>query len=90
MIFVHLISIGLLKLDYVELRNWNLKGALLNHAAFAFAEMSQADLRGAKLQKISIGYTSIQGLIDAFTEYPNFCKVQRNLNDASQQIICSM
>lgn len=67
----------IIKLSYVRLEKWNLKGSKLDGAAFAFAKMLDADLQGAKLSSISIGYTSITGKVDRFTEYPKVCTLER-------------
>ena len=79
----------IIKLSYVRLEKWNFRGAKLEGAAFAFAKMIDADLRGAKLSTISIGYTYISGKIDKFTEYPKICTVQRlGRDNPSQRIRC--
>ena len=81
----------IIKLSYVRLENWNLKGAILKNAAFTFAKMIKADLRGTKLTDISIGYTYISGSIDKFTKYPKFCLPQRpSRHETTKRIVCEL
>ena len=81
----------IIKLSYVRLEKWNFRGAKLDGAAFAFAKMIDADLRGARLSGISIGYTYISGKIDQFTEYPKVCVLHRiGRADDSQKISCEL
>ena len=70
-----------IKLSYVTLEKWNLQGANLDHASFTFAHMINSDLRGARLSKISMGYANIDGVVDPFTQYPDFCKRMYHRSD---------
>ena len=81
----------IIKLSYVRLTKWNFKGSKLDGAAFAFAKMIDADLQGAKLKDISIGYTYISGQIDRFTEYPDVCILKRfGREQFTQHIRCEL
>ena len=81
----------IIKLSYVRLNEWNFKGSKLDGAAFAFAKMVNADLRGAKLSGISIGYTYISGQVDRFTEYPKICVLRRlGREQVTQHIKCEL
>ena len=81
----------IIKLSYVRLDKWNFKGSNLDGAAFAFAKMIDADLRGAKLSGISIGYTYISGQVDRFTEYPKVCVLrQLSRGQITQFIKCEL
>ncbi|MEC7984782.1 MAG: pentapeptide repeat-containing protein [Myxococcota bacterium] len=59
---------------------WNLRGAVL-HAGIHFADMIDADFRGADLSELDFGYTKLRGPVDDFTALPEGCEVQEGLLD---------
>ena len=58
--------------------DWNVKGANLENTDVAFSEMIGIQLQGASFESMTMGYVTIEGDIDAFTKYPEYCTVNRN------------
>jgi len=55
---------------------WNLRGANLDVASMAFANLIDVDLRGAQFSQFAFGYVEIDGTIDEATAPPDFCTVE--------------
>lgn len=58
--------------------DWNVKGSNLENTDVAFSEMIGIQLQGASFESMTMGYVTIEGDIDAFTKYPEYCTVNRN------------
>jgi len=59
-----------INLDGGQVRSVNLRGADLSGANLVFSAIVNADFRGTRLDGISVGYTTLSGIIDAFTVLP--------------------
>lgn len=64
---------------YNEITDYNFRGSDLNDTELIFNHILNADLEGTKLSKLQIGYGSITGNIDAFTEYSDLCAIENDL-----------
>jgi len=56
---------------YPVLRDWNLRGALLDGGSLYFAILENASLEGADFSGMTMGYVQIDGTIDGFTQLPD-------------------
>jgi len=57
-------------LGYPKLLRWNMAGANFHNALFVFADIKEANLRGADLKNLEFGYATIHGTIDKYTKIP--------------------
>lgn len=61
----------------LRVKEWNLKGALLNGANFKKFFLVNADLSGAKFYNASFKFGGIDlATFDKFTRYPKFCRIK--------------
>ena len=56
--------------------DWDVQGANLNGATIHFANMIDADFRGAQMQNFTFGYTNLKGQVDEHTQLPQDCSAE--------------
>lgn len=61
--------------NYVQMIDWNLRGANLNGANLSFGVLTNADLSGAQFDKAKLGYSNVSGKVDKATKVHSSCSI---------------